>query len=129
MRNRLRVRFDPDRIVNYLRSLDINVQYRPPNFSDGQEEFAMIELTTSRQLQEAMVNEINARLNRDNGYEAQLRIIDYGTEIDGRIHYAAEVVPFEDVTSAERKVLATQQFLHSLPRTVKNLRCKHNRRK
>lgn len=125
MRDRVNVDFDPTKLVNILKRVDMNVKYHPPEFHDGQTQYAMLELTTTRRLQETIIHEINSSLHEMNGYEASLRVIDYGTKNNGKIHYAAEVVPFEDITSPQHRAIATQHFLHSLPRVVRNMVRKH----
>lgn len=48
-----------------------------PDFSDEKNQFAIVELTTTKVLQAEIIYKINSRLNEFNGYEASLRIVDY----------------------------------------------------
>ncbi|MBS3076687.1 hypothetical protein J4233_00270 [Candidatus Pacearchaeota archaeon] len=128
MRDRKKEGFDPSVLLGYLRKFDMNAVYTPPNFLDGAVQLATIELSTTRILHEALIREINSRLNWDNGFEASLRVIDYGTLKGGRmIHYAAEVVPKESLRTSEQKTDATYRFLHSLPKAIKNVTQKYRR--
>lgn len=135
--------FDPARLINELSILGVDVFYDSPNFLDG-ERYATIYMTASQEIADSIIGrifiegekvtdrllgEINRVLscrNEING--AFLRRVDYFI-LDGKISYAAEIVPFKHVKGSEdgrdRRVIATENFLKGLVSVVRNFKQKN----
>ena len=113
-----------DRLLNYFKVLG-EVTYSPCNFSDNDEpDYATIEIVSRAVVVGNLEREVNSYLNETNGFKASLRVISISDLGNERYKYAVEIVPDENVRGEEARILATEQFLYSLPRVIKNLRCK-----
>ena len=113
-----------NRVISYLRNFG-KVKFDSPNFdSRDSVNYATIEIVTTEGLAHGLEEEINSHLSRTNGSRAFIRFIDVEELGGGKFKYAAEVVPYEDVPFSEW-MEATRDFLHRLPKVVKNYRYKN----
>lgn len=99
------------------------------DFSDGID-YAAIEVEISGELASGLVAFVNQRLCEDTGFGAQLAMIAYQDLGKNRYRALIEVVPLKAIVGVEdgkdRRELATQQFLASLPKAVKNYKYHKN---
>ncbi|MFH1290325.1 MAG: hypothetical protein ABIH92_02860 [Nanoarchaeota archaeon] len=114
----------PSRLVNYLRGLDAQVNYKPFDFSvPDNPQYAAIEVITTEFVAGDLQAQVNSRLCRENGHRASLRALQISDIGNGRYRYCVEIVPFDDVKGERDCVNATRRFLQGLSHVVKNFRC------
>lgn len=112
------------KIVSYLRNLG-DVSFYEGDFSSLDSiNYPSIELTTRDGLAEGLEAFVNSSLSKENGLRAYLRLIGLHDFGNGLIKYSGEIVPYEDVPFNEWEE-ATDEFLHRLPKAVKEFRFKN----
>lgn len=119
-------RYPETRLLGYFRHFG-TVSFMAANFEDGND-YATITLETTNKLAEGLELEINSEMSAENGFRAYIRFIDIHEIDEKRRIYAAEIVPHKNV-KLDQRYDATNDFVHRLPRVIKNYIKKNPMRK
>ena len=107
----------------------MHFEYEEYDFSDGRPDYATLNLISSQELEYDLEEAIRTSLGEVNsGVRADMRIIDRHESGDGKHVYVAEIVPLEDVLK-EDWASVTEDYLHRLPKALKEFWMKRGKRK
>lgn len=105
--------------------------YIGPDFTDlhlGRFNYATIMLVTTQEIAEDLEGFVNSQLTEANGIPASLRMTALNELEDGKYKHCAEIVLRETVPRTQRDYYeATQEYLHRLPKVIKEFAGRHCR--
>lgn len=112
------------RLLGYLNMLGA-ARFRAADFSNAQfPQYAIIELDAKGEVVERLGAFIGTELSENNGQDAYLRFLAVSDLGNGRFLYFGEVVVREHIAGEREKHEATERYLASLPRAIRNFRLK-----
>ena len=118
---------DARKIICLLKSIGLHTEYKPCNFNDMNHEYATFEIESPQKFAEGLEKELHSYFNSQNGDETNIRFIATKSLENNRFRYIAEIYPDRRFNKAQLEG-ATNKFLHSLPKAIKNyLRKKENK--
>jgi hypothetical protein len=108
------------RLITYFSSLG-TASFTPPDFSNPEDvRYAAIEIITRQPLADGLEEFVNSRLNLQNGFQASLHCIGLSSERKERYRFVIEIIPSQDLNSEEALSEATEHYLQSLPKVVRD---------
>jgi hypothetical protein len=114
------------KLVNYL-SYFGSASFLNPNFENPRSiDFAGIELITSREIVDGLLEEINHNLNKETGFPASLRAVQWAEFQGGKFKYMVEIIPYSHIPVSDYAE-ATKEIIRVLPKIIKNYRMKKHK--
>ena len=107
------------RVERILKSIGFKCKYLDYNFLEREHDYAGFELECPKKFTEGLEKAINSDFSTQNGEITGVRLIDKKEVSDGRLVYILEIYPRRRLTK-DKLAGATDEFLHSLPKAVKN---------
>jgi hypothetical protein len=119
----------PERLLHYL-SVFGKATFTPVIFHKRGVDYATIDLETAVELAMGLEEEINSELTKENGMRAYMRfighsLVGFNKKGDEITRYMVEIVPYNEKVSDDELLDISREYLHRLPKVIRNYRKKH----